>query len=250
VSGRKEPPRHWHFWRSGFWTRPALILIYSVLAGLVGLFFLATVPENLADARAMLGAPECSGSDQARCLDRLPAEVDGPFFQRGPGSEWHFYSTENGRRVLGEADISTYGSSKLDDEDRVDVLMFEGEIVVVFSDRGERIETDAFGHGGWIVPLGLGLFAASGGIVGIQMARFKRMGARSWWSTSSETTGVLLQPSLVNGIIAVVMFGGASAVLGIAFGLEAVPAAILGVAVMVGLGALVAWGARRKRERP
>jgi hypothetical protein len=55
---------------------------------------------------------------------------------------------------------------------------------------------------------------------------------------------------LLNRIVGVVMFGGASAALGIAFGLKAVPAAILGVAVMVGLAALVAWGARRKRERP
>jgi hypothetical protein len=249
VTGRKEPPRHWHFWRSGFWTRPALILMYSVLAGLVGLFFLTTVPENLADARAMLDAPECSRSDQARCLEPLPAEVDGPFSQRGPGSEWHFYSTDNERRLLGDADISTYGSSKLDDGDRVEVLMWEGEIVVVFSERGERIETDAFGHGGWIVPLGLGLFAVSGAMVGIQMARIKRMGARNWWSTSSETAGALLPPSLLNVITGVVMFGGASAALGIAFGLKGAPAAILGIAVMMGLAALVAWGARRKRDR-
>jgi hypothetical protein len=250
VSGRKEPPRQWHFWRSGFWTRPALILVYSVLAGLVGLFFLATVPENLADARAMLDAPECSRSEQARCLTRLPAEVDGPFSQRGPGSEWHFYSTEDGRRFLGDADISTHGSSKLNDGDRVEVLVWEGEIVVVFTDSGERIETDAFGHGGWIVPLGLGLFAIAGAVVGVQMARIKRMGARSWWSTSSETIGALLPPSVLNLITAVVMFGGASAALAIALGLKAVPAAILSVGVMVGLGALVTWGARRKRERP
>jgi hypothetical protein len=249
VSGRKDPPSHWHFWRSGFWTRPALILSYSVVAGLVGLFFLASVPENLADARAMLDAPECSRSEQARCLERLPVEIDGPFSQRGPGSEWHFYSTDDGRRFLGEADISTYGSSKLDDGDRVEALMWEREIVVVYTDRGERIETDSFGHSGWIVPLGLGLFAVSGALVGVQMARIKRLGARSWWATSSETAGAFLPPSLLNGIIAVAMFGGASAALGVALGLKAVPAAILGVAVMVCLAALVAWGARRKRGR-
>jgi hypothetical protein len=123
-------------------------------------------------------------------------------------------------------------------------------LVVVFTDRGERIETDSFGHGGWIVPLGLGLFAVSGGIVGIQMARIKRMVPGAGGPRHLRRRGRFSHRPCFNRIVGVVMFGGASAALGIAFGLKAVPAAILGVAVMVGLAALVAWGARRKRERP
>jgi hypothetical protein len=247
VSRRKDPPRHWHFWRAGFWTRPALILVYSVIGGLAGLFFLAIVPGEFANARAMLEAPECSRFGQAQCLVRRPAEVDGPFHQRGPGSEWHFYSTK--RRFLGEADISTYGSGKLDDGERVEVLTWEEEVVVVYTGRGERVETESYGHSGWIVPLGLGLFAVSGMLVGVQMARIKRLGAQTWWSTSSETAGALLPPSLLNQIIGVVMFGAVSAVLAIALGLKPVPAGLLGVGVSVGIVVLVAWGKRRKRAR-
>lgn len=248
MSGSKRPPKHWHFWRAGFWTRPGLIVAYSVLAGLVGLVLVASVPGNVADARAMLDAPECTDPDQAGCLRRIRAETEGPFFRRGPGSEWHFSDVESGR-PLGEADLSTLDSRKLEDGDPVDVLFWKRTIVLVETDEGDRIETEAYGHGAWIVPLGLGLFAIGGAVVGVQAARVKRAGASSWWATSSETSGAFLPPSRVTFAAAVVMFGGVSAPLAMAFGLAALSAAILGIGVTAGLAALVTWGVRRRRDR-
>ena len=244
--GKKPPPKHWHFWRAGFWTRPALIVVYSILAGVGGLLLLSTVPGNIADARTMLGARECSVPGQTRCLERISAVAEGPFHRRGPGSEWHVYAADGGR-FLGDADLSTTDSVKLDEGDRVDVLRWEGEIVAVFTADGERIEAEAFGHGGWISPLGLGLFGISGAVVGIQMARTKRMGALSWWSTSSETSGPFLPPTSGNLLTGVIMFGAASAPLAMALGLPAVAAGFLTVCVTAGLAGLVMRRKRRNR---
>ena len=49
--GKKPPPKHWHFWRAEFWTRPALIVVYSILAGVGRLLLLSTVPGNIANDR-------------------------------------------------------------------------------------------------------------------------------------------------------------------------------------------------------
>jgi hypothetical protein len=243
---RRGAPAHWHFWRAGFWTRPALIVFYSILAGLGGLVLLVDVPGNFNDAREMLDAPVCSPTSQSRCLERVPTEIEGPYAERGPGSEWLFYSTRGeGRRLLGEADISTYGSSKLKEGDRVDALLWEGEIVALLTESGDRIDTEAFGHAGWIVPLGLSLFALAGALVGVQIARVKRMGARGWWSTSSETSGAFLPPSPFTLYVGAVMLGGVTAPLAIAFGMEPLTAGLLGVAVLLGIG-ILAWRVWRR----
>lgn len=194
---RRKPVRSWHFWRRAFWTRPALVVFYALLFGAAGLLVLLTVPARLSDARGMETAAECPRSairpqaDVAApqgCLERIKVNLSGPHYRRGPGSEWWL---DVDGRVYADVDVSVSAGRRLDDGDRADVLLWEGQPVVIEPSPGERVETDNWGHGGWLLWLYIGMFVLCGLPFLLQSAKLKRTTASGWWSVDGEEVGLL-----------------------------------------------------------
>ncbi|ADB31402.1 hypothetical protein Kfla_2326 [Kribbella flavida DSM 17836] len=221
---RRKPARWWQFWRRAFWTRPGLVVLYALLVGALGLLILATVPGALADARGMTSAGECPRSAvrpeaavaaPQGCLERVPVVLSGPHYSRGPGSEWWL---EVGGRVYADVDLSTADSRRLADGDQAEALFWEGAPVLIEPEPGERVETESWGHSGWLLWLYVGLFALSGLPLLLQSAVLKRSTARGWWSVDGDEVGLIPGMTPLNAVGALL---GAPAMLGflpLAFG--------------------------------
>ena len=192
----KAPARGWQFWRRAFWTRPALLVLYGFLVGLLALAALAFVPDRIRDAVAMRRAAECPAAvvrPAARidpphgCLERVKVTLSGPWHSPGPGSTWHLMIPEDGRPTwYADADVPTLGSRRLADDAEVDALLWEGTPVAIELPSGGRVETEDWGHRGWLLMLFLGMVTASGLPMLLEGARLKRRTAPSWWSVRGE----------------------------------------------------------------
>jgi hypothetical protein len=131
--------RGWHFWRAAFWTRPALLLLYALLVASLTAGFLLSVPQAIADGRAIARGEICRpverGTEPDECLREVPGTLDGPWYTRGPGSSWHFLELDD--RSLAESDefdASSSSSGQLEEigDDRVVTgLYFEGQVVAI-----------------------------------------------------------------------------------------------------------------------
>ena len=201
----KAPPRGWQFWRRAFWTRPALLVLYALLAGVLGLLLLAGVPDGILDAVAMRRGVECPASavraeadvDPPKgCLERVAVTLSGPWYSRGPGSDWHLMVERDDRLAFyAEADVPTSGSRRLTDDAAAEALLWEGTPVAIELPAGGRVETEDWGHRGWLLRLFLGMFAASGLPMLLEAARLKRRTANGWWSVRGEQVApVVLSP--------------------------------------------------------
>jgi hypothetical protein len=196
---RRSPAQPWQFWRRAFWTRPILLVVYAVLIGLAGVLVLLSVPDDVSDAYAMARADDCPqaavrpdpeiGAPQ-HCLERIPVTLSGPHYRRGPGSKWWLH-VEPHRSAYAIADLSTSGSRRLSDGDRADALLWQGEPVLIEKAPGDRVETEDWSHGRWLITLLLGLFVLSGCPMLLQSAWFKRSTASGWWSVDGDATGLL-----------------------------------------------------------
>lgn len=197
----KAPPRGWQFWRKAFWTRPALLVLYGLALGVVGLLVLLSVIGAARDAVAMGDAAECPRSaprveadvdPPAGCLERVPVTLSGPWYSPGPGSDWHLLVERDGRQVFyAEADVPTTGSRRLTDDSAAEALLWEGKPVLIELPGGSRVETDEWGHRGWLLMLFIGMFVASAPPMLLAAARLKRMTTDSWWSVRGEPIGAL-----------------------------------------------------------
>jgi hypothetical protein len=155
----------------------------------------------------MRGAVECPApavradpeTDPPRdCLERIPVTLSGPWHTRGPGSSWHLLAERDGR--LGfytEADLTTAGSRRLSDDTWVEALLWEGTPVAIDLPSGSRVETDDWGHSGWLMMLFLGMFAASGLPMLLEAARLKRGTTNSWWSVRGEQVALMAMTPLM-----------------------------------------------------
>ncbi|MFE9694823.1 hypothetical protein [Micromonospora sp. NPDC005806] len=197
----KSPPRGWQFWRRAFWARPALLVLYGLLAGVLGMLALADVPDGLRDAVAMRRAAECHAfsvravprvDPPKGCLERVPVTLSGPWYSPGPGSKWHLLVEQDGRLgFYADADLPTSGSRRLTDNQEAEALLWEGTPVAVELPSGGRVETEDWGHRGWLQMLFLGMFAASGLPMLLEAARLKHRMANGWWSVSGEKAGLM-----------------------------------------------------------
>jgi hypothetical protein len=186
--------RSWHFWRAAFWTRPALLLLYAAILTPIAVATLLTIPGGFSDARAMENAHVCrSAEDENGCLQAIRGTLDGPWYARGPGSDWFFRELTDGS--VEEADkfrASTAASNKLEDLAGATVtgLHFEGQVVAIEGPDGQLVETDEFGHQAWLLRLYIGMFALGGAAMLVNAARLKRSNTDGWWSVRGE--GILL----------------------------------------------------------
>jgi hypothetical protein len=198
ATRRRKPVRAWHFWRRAFWTRPALLVFYALLFGVAGLLVLLTVPARVSDARGMETAAECPRSavraqvDVAApqgCLERIEVTLSGPHYRPGPGSKW--WLEVDGRVYADDVGLSESAGRRLADGDRAEVLLWEGRPVVIEPSPGERVETDNWGHRGWLLWLYIGMFVLCGLAFLLQSAMLKRMTASGWWSVDGEEFGLI-----------------------------------------------------------
>lgn len=197
----RRTPRGWEFWRKAFWTRPALLVVYGLGAGLLGLAMLATVPGDIHDAAAMRGAPDCPAADirprvdadpPRGCLERVPVVLSGPWYRRGPGSSWHFKVEDGARQVFyAKAGVPASGSARLTDGMPAVLVLWEGDPVAVDLSDGQRVQTDNWGQRGWLLYLFLGLFTVSGLPMLLDAAGLKRRTTGGWWSVRGEPVGPL-----------------------------------------------------------
>ena len=249
----RTPPRGWHFWRRAFWTRPALLLGYALPVGVLGVVLLLNVPATISDALAMRTAPECpragirpepgTGAPDG-CLERIAVTLSGPWFSRGPGSDWHLLV--DGRFYV-EADLPPGGSRRLEDhgdDARADALLWEGTPVLIDLGSGDRVETEDWGHRSWLFMLCFGLFTLSGCPMLIQAALLKRRTTDGWWSVRGESIGLmpmtpLMQVACLLAVPPLAMF------LPLAFGLHT---AVVVVAGLAGLS-LAVFGVVKARTR-
>jgi hypothetical protein len=242
--------RHWAFWRKGFWLRPALVLLYGSVAVVGGLAVLAGLPAQIGEARSMTRAAECGAAVTDGCLRRLPVRLDGPYYQRGPGSEWEARPVGGGE-AFEPVDVSTAGSSRLEDlagTGAVDALVWRGEVVAFETAAGERIEADGYGHRRWVLTVGIGLFVLSLGAIAVLTALVKRRASDGWWSTSAPPVG-LLAPTPATLVVGVLFFVACALVLSAALGAAPGWALAVAIATAAGLTALVLWGLHRQRSR-
>lgn len=204
----KTPPRGWQFWRRPFWTRPALLVLYGLAAGALGLVFLASVPAAVRDALVMQQAGEChraavravaDADPPMDCLERIPAILSGPWHRRGPGSEWHLLVARDGRlEFYADADVSSEGSDRLVDDAPVDALLWEGRPVAIDIPGEGRVETEEWGHRGWLLTVVAGMFAASAMPMLIEAARLKRLTTDGWWSVRGESVPPIVLTPLMS----------------------------------------------------
>lgn len=188
--------RGWQFWRAAFWTRPALLLLYAAILTPIAVATLLTVPGLFADGRAMESGHVCGSADHTgSCLQAIRGTLDGPWYARGPGSEWFF--VERTDDSLEEADTFRASSAASNDLEEVagatvTGLHFEGQVVAIEAPDGRLIESDEFGHQGWLLRLYIGMFALGGAAMLVNAARLKRSTTDGWWSVSGES--ILLMP--------------------------------------------------------
>ncbi|MGN9915744.1 hypothetical protein [Micromonospora palomenae] len=93
--------------------------------------------------------------------------------------------------LFAETEVPTSGSRRLRDEAEAEALLWEGTPVAIELPAGDRVETEAWGHRGWLQTLFLGMFAASGLPMLFEAARLKRGSADGWWSVRGEKVGLM-----------------------------------------------------------
>jgi hypothetical protein len=248
VAGKRSPAKQWHFWRAGFWFRPALVLLYSLIVAIIGAALVLAVPARLGESRAMLAAGECGDAPGEDCLSRVRARVDGPRYRRGPGDSWDVVPVDSGREPFESVDVPSSDSNRLDDGDVVDALVWRNAVVAMETADGELVETDDYGHRGWLLRLGIGLFMFAGGIIGVKVARLKRRGSDGWWSTSAPSA-LMVEPNPTSMIVGVLFFGSGILILTLAVGLSVGWSVGTTLAVVTVLAVLIGWGLLRRRGK-
>ncbi|MEH0844743.1 hypothetical protein V6U81_20370 [Micromonospora sp. CPCC 205711] len=182
-------------------------MLYGLLAGVLGLLALAEVPDGIRDAVAMRRAVECPAwitrvepdvDPPKGCLERIPVTLSGPWHSRGPGSNWHLMVEQDAEFVFfAETVVPTSGSRKLSGDAEAEALLWEGTPVAIELPGGGRVETEAWGHRGWLQTLFLGMFAASGLPMLVEAARLKRRTTDGWWSVRGEKVGFMILSPLM-----------------------------------------------------
>ena len=248
----RKAVRGWHFWRAAFWTRPALLLLYALLVTTLAAGILLSVPQAIADGRAIAHGEICrsveQGTEPDDCLREVPGTLDGPWFTRGPGSSWHFLELDD--RSLAESDefdASSIASGRLEEigDDRVVTgLYFEGQVIAIEGPDGRLIVSDEYGHQRWMWRLYIGMFTLGGALMLVNAARLKRSTSRGWWSVDGES--VLLMP--LSPLIMAASLLVAPALLGLLplFVADSVP--VSAVAFLAGL-ALVLFAVVKQRAK-
>jgi hypothetical protein len=146
VARRRAPARHWHFWRAGFWFRPALVLAYSLIVMVAGLALAFGVPAKIGEARTMLRAGECGAGASEGCLRSMRARLDGPYYRRGPGDAWDVVPADSVEEPFEKVRVPTADGRRLEDGAFVVALVWRHMVVALRSADGELIETDEYGH--------------------------------------------------------------------------------------------------------
>lgn len=233
----RSTPKAWHFWRKAFWTRPALLVLYSLLAPALGLLFLGVAWSDFQDARGMTDAERCTGVDRSGsvhqdCLYESSGWLDGPRYSRGPGSDWHFFEGADTHEVQ----VGTVGSRRLEDIGRRPVtgLLWHGELVA-FEVGGEVVASIEYGARSWTWLVLAGVVFIGGGGLLSQAATYKRRMAGGWWKVTSEQVGLMSEPTWRMTVASALMAPGMIAILLFAFGLPVwlVYAALFGLMPLV-----------------
>jgi hypothetical protein len=253
-SRAKSPPSGWAFWRRAFWSRPALLLCYAIVAGGLGGLALYGVPGAIQDAVAMRGAPVCPTAPDPPpdCLERVKATLSGPWYSRGLGSKWHLLVERNGRQVIyAETTVPTTGSQRLKqlgEDPEVVALLWEGEPVLIEAGAGEPVQTDSWGTRDWLMWFGIGWLALSGALMLLDSARVKRRTASGWWSVDGRPEGLITDMSPLMQVAVLLCAPPMLALPPLAFGLHPALAATVGL-LGLALAVFVVVKVRTKRRR-
>jgi hypothetical protein len=182
---RGDEVAHWAFWRKAFWTRPALLLAYTVLVvtgGVAGLVVTAAVwPDYLAVARGRVCLAE-----PAPCLDQVPGQITGPVANRsarGPTTyTWTFRSADGS--VVDEFDVHRQRDDEVASAQRNGSpgLLRHGEVVALMTPDGilpvggADLESVTL----WLLALVLVPGVAT---IGVRWSRLKARDSGGWWAT-------------------------------------------------------------------
>jgi hypothetical protein len=211
----------WQFWRKAFWTRAALLALYSVLVPALGLLTVVAAWSHFQDARGMADAERCAGVGRSAsvdqdCLLEVRGWLDGPRYSRGPGSDWAFVEGADAHEVQ----VGSVGSRSLEDVGDAPVtgLLWHGELVALDLD-GEVVESDEYGARSWTWLLLLGVVLVGSGPLLSQAASYKHRLAGGWWRVTSERVGLMTEPSWRMAVAGALVVPGMVAILLFAFGL-------------------------------
>ncbi|MFI8849909.1 hypothetical protein ACIGW3_06845 [Streptomyces sp. NPDC053499] len=221
------------------------VLIGLLLAS-VGAGLLAAVPVALAKNREYVSAPSCPADRRSdSCRTTVPATVDGTR-KESSGRSVHYWLllTEKGsghvQRVRMTGSAPVYSAVRAGDE--IEVTRWRGEIRTVRFGAAAQ-ETKASPADDWRLPLAFGLLTLPFGL-GLLMI--------GWWLRYRHPTAAFADawPVTVGMVTATVTscVGMASAMV-----TDSVQTACLvtaaGIPPATGLGALCAWGLRRRERR-
>jgi hypothetical protein len=169
----RRPVRHWHFWRSAFWTRPVMFAVPAVAA-------LVAVPvltwqgvETVAGARAVTDGT----------AEEVVGDLQGPFDagRRQPGEDWDLVTGSG--RVVDDFTVGWFGSRDLEAEPHgVTGLMYDGEVVAVRLPTGQVVDTWYSGGRGTTFWCCFALMALGLGVGLLGLARRMSRAKGGWWS--------------------------------------------------------------------
>ena len=182
--------RPWSFWRTGFWTRPAFLVVYAVCA-------LATVPfaarggvDAVAAGRALDDGRLCDHQVTRHCLRPVAGRLQGPLRHvKSVNDGWDLLVA--GRQVdsfeVGPHDSSTLEAGRGD----ATALLYRGHVMAVQVASGAVVTPTregargATGAAGWSL-VGLGAALGLG-----QHGRRKRRILGGWWRVEGPPTDPL-----------------------------------------------------------
>lgn len=169
------------FWRRAFWTRPAFLLVYAVLALACGVGLAHEAVGALRAQRAVDADRVCSSEVRTHCLERLSGTLRGPFHMRkSPHERW---SVVIDGEKAGEIELSGGDSSDLGDRPHaeVEVLVHDGRVLSVTTADGATFANAENGYSGVVRwgSLSLTLLVAPVGFV--RYARRKSRAYGGWW---------------------------------------------------------------------
>jgi hypothetical protein len=178
--------RHHHVWRSEFWLRPALLLLYGLLVAALALGLAWDIPDRRREA-AVTEAGACHHPVTGPCLAEVEGWVDGPHYRRRGVDSWHFIERSAPERALDVFELPVTAHWTLlrqPDEQVVTALVYDGEVVAVRLPDGRQLNTDSFGAGRWWINVILVLLVLGGSAVLFEFAVGRRRVVGGWWGVS------------------------------------------------------------------
>lgn len=222
------------FWRRAFWTRPALLVVYAVLALAGGVGLTHEAVGALRAQRAVDADRACRGDLRTDCLETVSGTLRGPsHVRRSSHQRWTVVvrGEKTGQIEVGggdSADLRVWAGTE------VEALAYDGRLLSVRTQDGETFEDVGSGYRGVTLwgSLAVTLLVAPVGFV--RHARRKARAYGGWW----RSRGPAVDPG--DGPVAVAVMTPASVVFLLLFDVPWWAALIVPVVVALAILVVVA----------